>query len=58
MRDRSRCDDDLRNYFVPVASGIGQTADRQLDGFAAVGEALSGAVGGPITDMRCAVAKA
>jgi hypothetical protein len=40
-----------RNYFVPVASGIGQTADRQLDGLAAVGEALSGAVGRPITDL-------
>jgi hypothetical protein len=40
-----------RNYFVPVASGIGQTADRQLDGLAAVGEALSGVVGRPIVDL-------
>jgi hypothetical protein len=40
-----------RNYFVPVARGIGQTADRQLDGLAAVGEALSDAVGRPIADL-------
>jgi hypothetical protein len=40
-----------RNYFVPVARGTGQTAKRQLDGLAAVGEALSGAVGRPITDL-------
>jgi hypothetical protein len=40
-----------RNYFVPVAGGIGQTADRQLDGLSAVGDALSGAVGRPIADL-------
>jgi hypothetical protein len=40
-----------RNYFLPVAGGIGQTAKRQLDGLAAVGEALSGAVGRPIADL-------
>jgi hypothetical protein len=40
-----------RNYFVPAAGGIGQTSDRQLDGLAAVGEALSGAVGRPISDL-------
>jgi hypothetical protein len=40
-----------RNYFVPVGGGIGQTAKRQLDGLAAVGEALSGAVGRPVADL-------
>jgi hypothetical protein len=40
-----------RNYFVPVAGGIGQIADRQLDGLTAVGEALSDAVGRPIADL-------
>jgi hypothetical protein len=34
-----------RNYFVPVAGDIGQTSTRQIDGLAAVGEALSGALG-------------
>ena len=41
----------FRNYFVPVAGGIGQTRKRQLDGLAAVGEALSGTVGRPIADL-------
>jgi hypothetical protein len=40
-----------RNYFVPVAGSIGQTAKRQLDGLAAVGEALSGATGRPVADL-------
>jgi hypothetical protein len=40
-----------RNYFVPVAGGIGQTVDRQLDGLAAVGQTLSGTVGRPISDL-------
>jgi len=30
-----------RNYLVPVASGIGQTVERQLDGLADLGEALA-----------------
>lgn len=30
-----------RNYFVPVGTQIGQTADRQLDGLAEMGQALS-----------------
>lgn len=30
-----------RNYFAPVADGIGQTADRQLDGLADLGRALA-----------------
>ena len=34
-----------RNYFAPVDGGPGQTADRQLDGLADLGEALAGAVG-------------
>jgi hypothetical protein len=32
-----------RNYFVSIAGGIGQTAQRQLDGLAALGDALSAA---------------
>jgi hypothetical protein len=40
-----------RNYFVPVAGDIGQTAERQLDGLAAIGEALSDAMGRPIADL-------
>ena len=34
-----------RNYFVPVAGDVGQTATRQIDGLAGIGEALSGALG-------------
>jgi hypothetical protein len=30
-----------RNYFVPVANGIGQTAKRQLNGLETVGTTLS-----------------
>ena len=44
-----------RNYFVPVGGGIGQTAKRQLDGLATIGEALSKALGKPVDalwDMR------
>jgi hypothetical protein len=37
-----------RNYFVPVRGGVGQTAERQLDGLAAVGEALSRDLGLPV----------
>ena len=37
-----------RNYFVPVGGGIGQTAKRQLDGLAAMGEALSNALSKPV----------
>ena len=33
-----------RNYFAPVGSSHGQTADRQLDGLADLGEALSEAL--------------
>ena len=34
-----------RNYFVPVAGGVGQTSTRQIDGLAGIGEALSRALG-------------
>ena len=37
-----------RNYFVPVQGGVGQTAERQLDGLAEVGAALSRALGLPV----------
>lgn len=37
-----------RNYFVPVASERGQTADRQLDGLADIGRALGSAIKKPV----------
>jgi hypothetical protein len=40
-----------RNYFALVAGGYGQTRDRQLDGLADVGEALSVATGRPINEL-------
>jgi hypothetical protein len=40
-----------RNYFAPVAGGVGQTADRQIDGLAAVSEALSKALNKPVSDL-------
>jgi hypothetical protein len=40
-----------RNYFVPVAGAHGQTEHRQLDGLAAVGEALSSALNRPVGDL-------
>ena len=40
-----------RNYFVPVGNGTGQTSDRQLDGLADLGSALSGALGMPVCDL-------
>lgn len=40
-----------RNYFVPVGSEQGQTADRQLDGLADVGQALRQALGLPVTSL-------
>ena len=46
-----------RNYFVPVAGGIGQTAERQLDGLAGVGAALSKATGKPVAELwECGMA--
>ena len=37
-----------RNYFVPLGDQIGQTADRQVDGLAGVGAALSDLTGLPV----------
>jgi hypothetical protein len=37
-----------RNYFAPVGGGHGQTAERQLDGLAELGEALAGALNQPV----------
>ena len=36
-----------RNYFVPVDGGVGQRQDRQLDGFADLGQALARELGRP-----------
>src|SRR5262245_26954565 len=38
-----------RNYFAPVGGSQGQTAKRQIDGLAALGEALSGALKMPVS---------
>lgn len=40
-----------RNYFVPIAGGVGQTADHQLDGLADLGAALSQAVVLPVSAL-------
>jgi hypothetical protein len=40
-----------RNYFVPVGDDTGQTGERQLDGLADLGKALSGALGMPVGDL-------
>jgi hypothetical protein len=40
-----------RNYFAPVAEGIGQTSDRQLDGLAEIGQGLSAGMGRPVEDL-------
>lgn len=40
-----------RNYFVPVDGQSGQTRDRQLDGLADVGAALSRGTGLPVSDL-------
>ena len=37
-----------RNYFASAGGGEGQTKDRQLDGLADLGEALSSAVNQPV----------
>ena len=37
-----------RNYFAPVGGGHGQTAERQFDGLADLGEALGGALNQPV----------
>ena len=40
-----------RNYFAPVGNGLGQTKDRQLDGLADLGHALSEALGQSVENM-------
>jgi hypothetical protein len=40
-----------RNYFVPIGGSYGQTIDRQFDGLADLGEALSRALGQPIKSL-------
>ena len=40
-----------RNYLAPVGDGRGQTRDRQLDGLADLGLALSAALGRPVADL-------
>jgi hypothetical protein len=40
-----------RNYFVPVDGQPGQSADRQLDGLAEIGSALSAALRRPVHDL-------
>jgi hypothetical protein len=40
-----------RNYFAPVGSGHGQTTGRQIDGLAALGEVLSGALNMPVSTL-------
>lgn len=40
-----------RNYFVPIGADAGQTAARQLDGLASVGQALSAALLRPVSDF-------
>jgi hypothetical protein len=40
-----------RNYFAPVDGDYGQTASRQLDGLADLGEALSAATGVPVSEL-------
>ena len=40
-----------RNYFAPAGDGFGQTADRQLDGLALMGEALARATRLKVTSL-------
>src|SRR5437763_11859741 len=40
-----------RNYFAPVGSDHGQTAGRQLDGLAELGQALSAALNTPTSAL-------
>jgi hypothetical protein len=40
-----------RNYFVPVGGGLGQTEDRQFDGLADLGNALSAALDRPVETL-------
>ncbi|MEJ8816200.1 hypothetical protein WKW77_34485 [Variovorax ureilyticus] len=40
-----------RNYFAPTAGGLGQTCNRQLDGLADLGQALSVAMQRPLDEL-------
>ena len=40
-----------RNYFAPVGNALGQTKDRQLDGLADLGQALSETLSQPIENL-------
>jgi len=40
-----------RNYFAPVSGGFGQTAERQIDGLAGIGDALSVALNMPVSAL-------
>jgi hypothetical protein len=40
-----------RNYFAPVAGGVGETKDRRIDGLADLGAALSGDFGRPVDSL-------
>jgi hypothetical protein len=40
-----------RNYFAPVSGGHGQTKNRQFDGLADLGNALSNALGRPVQSL-------
>jgi len=40
-----------RNYFAPVGGALGQTAERQLDGLADLGDALSKALNQPVESL-------
>jgi hypothetical protein len=40
-----------RNYFAPVGGSYGQTTERQFDGLADLGDALSGAVKQPVRSL-------
>jgi hypothetical protein len=40
-----------RNYLVPLGDQVGQTADRQLDGLAGLGSALSQKIGCTVADL-------
>jgi hypothetical protein len=40
-----------RNYFAPVGGESGQTRERQLDGLAGLGVALSAKLGRPVSDL-------
>lgn len=40
-----------RNYFAPIGSNFGQTADRQLDGLADLGEVLGTALNQPVNAL-------